>query len=119
MKKKRLISCIAAIGAALGVGFGGALTAQAAVAPIWCGTPGLCQLGYVEDYNYWMARRNYDGEPWIRLTLVAGWNNTQVAPITCETRTACVVQYYDPYQATGYWMARRANGTVWVRLTSV
>lgn len=45
-----------------------------------------------------------------------------VPPITCETSTACVLDFYGGTTAPndGYWMAKRAvNGTKWVRLTSV
>jgi len=45
-----------------------------------------------------------------------------VPPITCETETACVIDYYAGTSAPndGYWMAkRRVGGTIWIRLTSV
>jgi hypothetical protein len=37
---------------------------------------------------------------------------TCVAPITCAQEDSCVLDY-----TGGYWRARQANGTVWVRLT--
>jgi hypothetical protein len=116
---------IAALAAVIAVSLAGVQPASAhQVGHVWCGTEGLCQLAYVDSAgDYWMARRNYDdGNPWVRLTLVAGWNNGHVAPITCENRGACVVVYYDAYQAPGYFMARRWNdytGEHWVRLSDV
>ena len=47
--------------------------------------------------------------------------NLRVAPITCESYTACSVVFYGGTSAPndGYWMARRYGGGPWVRLTSV
>lgn len=45
-----------------------------------------------------------------------------IAPITCESEIACVLDYYPGTSAPndGYWMAKRApNGPIWVRLTAV
>jgi regulator of RNase E activity RraA len=123
---KRLISTAAALAAVAGFSLVSTQQAHAATAPIWCGDVAVCQKDYVyptaDHQGYWMIRRFYEGERWWRATLVAGWNNTYVAPITCENAGACVVVYYDAYQATGYYMARRWNdyaGEHWVRLTEV
>lgn len=101
-------------------------TRASATAPVWCGTPSVCIKDYVyptaDHQGYWMIKRFYEGERWWRATLVAGWNNTYVAPITCENAGACVVVYYDAYQTSGYYMARRWNdydGSHWVRLTEI
>lgn len=39
---------------------------------------------------------------------------TCVAPITCLAEDSCVLDY-----TSGYWRARQANGSIWVRLTLV
>jgi hypothetical protein len=113
---------IAALAVIVGISFVGVQPAAAhQIGHIWCGDAGLCQIAYA-DGDYWMAKRNYNDEPWVRLTLVSGLDNSHVAPITCENRGACVVVYYDAYQASGYYMARRWNDTMgqhWVRLTEV
>jgi uncharacterized membrane protein len=41
-----------------------------------------------------------------------------LAPITCATQTSCVLDFVGN-GGNGYWMARQANGTTWVRLTLV
>ena len=44
---------------------------------------------------------------------------TRVAPITCATEDSCVLDYVGTPDHKGYWRARQANGSVWVRLTLV
>lgn len=45
--------------------------------------------------------------------------NPNVAPITCpDFADDCVLRYVDRH-GEGYWMARTARGTTWVRLTLV
>lgn len=48
------------------------------------------------------------------VTKVSMTCGTCVAPITCLQEDSCVLDYYN-----GYWRARQANGSVWVRLTLV
>lgn len=43
--------------------------------------------------------------------------STCVAPITCRYEDSCVLDYVGG--SPGYWRARQATGTVWVRLTLV
>ena len=43
---------------------------------------------------------------------------TCVAPITCAVEDQCVLDFVGNGGA-GYWRARQANGSVWVRLTLV
>lgn len=45
--------------------------------------------------------------------------NSNVAQITCEYDWSCVLDYVGNGSLDGYWMARRHNGTTWVRLTNV
>jgi len=87
------------------------------VPPITCETSTACVLDYEGPNSghqgYWMARRS-NGSTWVRLTMVAGWDNTNAAPITCATEDSCVISYYS---RDFYWMARQAEGSTWVRLT--
>jgi hypothetical protein len=48
------------------------------------------------------------------VTKVSVTCGTCVAPITCQVEDSCVLDYYN-----GYWRARQANGSIWVRLTLV
>lgn len=43
---------------------------------------------------------------------------TCVAPITCVVEDSCVLDFVGNNGA-GYWRARQANGSIWVRLTLV
>lgn len=43
---------------------------------------------------------------------------TCVAPITCLQEDSCVLDFVGNNGA-GYWRARQANGSIWVRLTLV
>lgn len=92
------------------------------VPQITCDTPTACVLAYVGNgdlQGYWMAR-HFNGTTWVRLTLVAGWDNTYVAPITCAQEDSCVQDvYYNAWRGVGYLMARQSNGTVWVRESMV
>lgn len=113
---KKLVSLVLTAGFVVLTAFGGVLSASAhQIGHVWCGADWVCRIAYA-NANYWMVQR-YDSDTWVRVTLVAGANNTHVAPITCATRDACVVVYYKPYQLTGYWMAKLGN--TWVRLTDV
>lgn len=74
-------------------------------------------IRYAND-GYWMTKLYYK-DTWVRLTKVPGWNNDHVAPITCETKAICEIEYYPPGRTVpaGYYMAKRDN--IWVRLTEV
>lgn len=93
------------------------------VPPITCESVTACLLDYNGNgtlQGYWMAKR-MGGNKWVRLTMVAGWDNTYAAPITCATEDSCHIDYYWPVNGgLGlYWMARQADGTTWVRLTLI
>lgn len=93
------------------------------VPPITCEDETACVLDFNGNgalQGYWMARRA-NGTKWVRLTMVAGYDNTYVAPITCATEDSCVQDYYwPPGLGLGrYWMARQDSGTTWVRETLV
>lgn len=53
------------------------------------------------------------------VTKVSVTCGTCVAPITCATEDSCVLDYVGTPDHKGYWRARQANGSVWVRLTLV
>lgn len=131
----RALRFLAAIVATIGVAFAGAaaigpasavapvsITSKAGlpaatyayhVPPITCETVDTCQWSY-NGTGYWMARRFDHPGLWVRLTIVAGWDNTQAAPITCATEDQCVIDYYTPGR---YIMGRQWNGTTWVRMS--
>jgi hypothetical protein len=90
-------------------------TQATAVPAITCPEEDSCVLAYHpnEGNGYWMARQS-TGTAWVRLTMVPGWNNSFVAPITCKWYSWCVTDYYGPGH---YWMARQSSGSTWVRLT--
>lgn len=120
--KKLLVALLA--GAAFLVGLTAPATAApatvAAVAPITCyPNEDSCVVAYVANAGngYYMARQQ-DGTTWVRLTLVPGWDNSSVAPITCRYSNSCVLDYVGISQGS-YWRARQAVGSVWVRLTLV
>jgi hypothetical protein len=52
------------------------------------------------------------------VTKVSTTCGTCVAPITCLQEDSCVLDFVGNNGA-GYWRARQANGSVWVRLTLV
>lgn len=86
------------------------------VGHVWCAVDGQCpEIAYANGH-YWMTKQRF-ATTWVRLTKVPGWNNSHVAPITCETYSVCRIQYYDAFQANGYWMAERDDK--WVRLTEI
>lgn len=90
--------------------------AVTAVPPITCEYEDSCVQGYFpnEGNGYHMLRRA-DGTKWVRTTMVPGWDNSFVAPITCKWYSWCVYDYYGPGH---YWMARQApGGTTWVKLS--
>jgi uncharacterized membrane protein len=94
------------------------------IAPITCLYEDSCVIAYVDNGSldgYYMARQE-NGTTWVRLTMVAGWDNDHVAPITCKYSTSCVLDWYgsgDGQPGDDYWMARQAAGSTWVRLTMV
>ena len=99
------------------------LTGVYHVPPITCESSTACVLDFVGNgalQGYWMAKRT-DGSKWIRLTKVAGWDNTYAAPITCPDEDSCVQVFYWPYDGGvgPYWMARQDAGTTWVRETLI
>lgn len=108
----------------IALGTAGTITAVTAlpaaatgVPPITCETSTACVMNFVSNngHGYWTARR-WNGTLQVRLTMVAGWDNTQAAPITCLVEDSCVISYYS---RDFHWMARQAsqpNGP-WVRLT--
>lgn len=51
-------------------------------------------------------------------TKVTSTCSTCVAPITCSVEDQCVLDFVGNNGA-GYWRARQANGSIWVRLTLV
>jgi len=53
------------------------------------------------------------------VTKVSTTCGTCVAPITCAVEDQCVLDYVGTPDHKGYWRARQANGSVWVRLTLV
>ena len=53
------------------------------------------------------------------VTKVSVTCGTCVAPITCATEDSCVLDYVGTPDHKGYWRARQATGSVWVRLTLV
>lgn len=115
---KKYFGYISAIIVAMMLAFGGApaqaqVTYNPNVAQITCAQEDSCYVSFVDNggYGYWMARQS-TGTTWVRLTLVFGWTYNEIAPITCQTKGQCVLNYYG-----GYWMARQWNGTTWVRLT--
>lgn len=117
---KRIIRAAAAmLLATTAVSVVGAQTASAHyIGHVACPAHWACpQIAYAND-NYWMTKLYYE-DTWVRLTKVSGWNNSHVAPITCETFYVCDIQYYPPsrYNPAGYYMAERDN--VWVRLTEI
>jgi hypothetical protein len=89
---------------------------------ITCDYPTSCVLAYFGNgaqQGYWAAR-HFNGTQYVRLTLVAGWDNTYVAPITCAYEDSCVQDfYYDHWRDFGYLIARQKNGTIWVRESMV
>jgi hypothetical protein len=88
-----------------------------AVPAITCAQEDSCVLAYHpnEGNGYWMARQS-SGTTWVRLTMVPGWDNSFVAPITCKWYSWCVTDYYGPGH---YWMAKQYGGATWVRLTLI
>lgn len=120
---KKLIA-LAAVAAAALLG----LTAPAEAAPQRVATvaPITCypeEDSCVVEFNanggngYYMARQQ-NGTTWVRLTLVPGWDNSAVAPITCKYSNSCLLDYVGISQGS-YWRAAQASGSVWVRLTLV
>jgi hypothetical protein len=53
------------------------------------------------------------------VTKVSTTCGTCVAPITCAVEDQCVLDFVGTPDHKGYWRARQANGSVWVRLTLV
>lgn len=95
----------------------------ASVAPITCyPEEDSCEVVFTANAGngYLMARQN-GGSTWVRLTLVPGWNNTSVAPITCKYSNSCALDYVGISQGS-FWQARQASlpaPYTWVRLTLV
>lgn len=120
MNLRRAITALAtSLLAALSILAATSLPAAATgVPPITCETSTACVLDFVGPsaghQGYLMAKRAGTSGPWVRLTMVAGWDNSQAAPITCATEDSCVTSYY---ARDFYWMARQMDGSTWVRLT--
>ena len=94
------------------------------VPPITCESLDACQWSFNANgslQGYWMARRFDHPGLWVRLTMVAGWNNDQAAPITCAVEDQCVIDYYWPVGGGlgNYIMGRQWNGTKWVRMSLI
>lgn len=118
--KKLLLGFVALASLVIGT----AMPAQAYpyVGAITCESSTACVVQYNVNSignGYYMARRS-NGTTWVRLTMVSGWSNAYVAPITCAYSWSCVIDYYDCniWVDGCYWMAKNASEK-WVRLTLV
>lgn len=103
------------IGEAWSGGAPATATRATAVPAITCPEEDSCvQAYYPNEGNGYHMLRQANGTKWVRTTMVPGWDNSFVAPITCKWYSWCVYDYYGPGH---YWMARQSDGTTWVKLS--